>query len=106
MQSSTTPRLLAKWAERRPTTPMSSSRISAASRSSSVSDSPCRSAGDWIRGRIGVLVVIAQRSLSSSSRASARSRSPAVAQRLQCRHGLLGDLAGPAAAAVEPEEAG
>ena len=48
-QSSTTPRLLAKWAERRPTTPISSVRISAASWSSSASDSSFRSAGDWIR---------------------------------------------------------
>ena len=48
-QSSTTPRLLAKCAERRPTTPISSSRISPASCSSSASERPFRSAGDSIR---------------------------------------------------------
>src|SRR5262249_12384891 len=51
--SSTTPRLLAKWAGRVLRTRAHSSRLSWVSCSAV---SPCRSAGDWIVGRIALLM--------------------------------------------------
>src|SRR5262245_46468633 len=48
--SSTTPRLLAKWAGRVVSTRTSSSRISWVSACNCSSESLCRSAGDWICG--------------------------------------------------------
>src|SRR5262249_18850302 len=54
--SSTTPRLLAKWAGRMLRTRTSSSRISWVSWVSWSSLSLCKSAGDWIVGRIALML--------------------------------------------------
>src|SRR5262249_52450826 len=122
-----TPRLLAKWAGRMLRTRTNSSRISWVSCTSCSSVSPCRSAGDWIVGRIALLMRVILLAVDAEAHGlqpvglagGARSSIPlqhvldqgreAVAagpQGLQVGAGLLAQPLGAAAALGHAQEAG